>query len=232
MIFRRAPALDLPEGVTMKLSARAKVLRLRVDSRTGGVVLTVPKRVSQSRAIAWARSQEEWIARARSAVPATRPIEPGAVIPFRGEQVRIAWEAGHPRTPDLAEGEVRIGGPREGLDARILRWLKREALTALGDDTRLFAARAGVSVSRVGVGDTVSRWGSCSSSGAIRYSWRLILAPDWVREATAAHEVAHRIHMHHGPGFHTLVAELLGRDPAPARLWLRRNGAALHRIGR
>ncbi|MDP8994550.1 MAG: M48 family metallopeptidase, partial [Pseudomonadota bacterium] len=85
---------------------------------------------------------------------------------------------------------------------------------------------------RVAVGDPISRWGSCSSSAAIRYSWRLILAPDWVRRATVAHEAAHLVHMNHGPAFHALVGELLGEDPRPAWLWLRREGAALHRIGR
>jgi predicted metal-dependent hydrolase len=84
----------------------------------------------------------------------------------------------------------------------------------------------------VGVGDTLSRWGSCSSSGAIRYSWRLILAPPEVRRATAAHEVAHRVHMNHSPAFHGLVAELFGADPKPQRDWLRREGAGLHRLGR
>jgi predicted metal-dependent hydrolase len=86
-------------------------------------------------------------------------------------------------------------------------------------------------VARVGVGDPLSRWGSCSSSGGIRYSWRLILAPDWVRRATVAHEVAHRVHMNHSPAFHALVADLLGADPKPARSWLRSNGPLLHRIG-
>jgi len=89
-----------------------------------------------------------------------------------------------------------------------------------------------VKVSKVGVGDPVSRWGSCSASGTIRYSWRLVLAPDFVRRATVAHEVAHRVHLNHGRDFHALVATLLGADPAPARAWLRREGAGLHRFGR
>ena len=57
------------------------------------------------------------------------------------------------------------------------------------------------------------------------------MAPDFVRRATVAHEVAHLVHMNHGPDFHALVEALLGTDPAPARRWLRREGAALHRIG-
>ncbi|WP_156454078.1 M48 metallopeptidase family protein, partial [Sphingomonas sp. CCH15-F11] len=58
------------------------------------------------------------------------------------------------------------------------------------------------------------------------------LAPPFVLEATAAHEVAHRVHMNHGPAFHALVAQLLDDDPAPAMAWLRRHGATLHWIGR
>ena len=77
----------------------------------------------------------------------------------------------------------------------------------------------------------MSRWGSCASTGTIRYSWRLILAPAFVRRATVAHEVAHLVHMNHAPAFHALVAEILGSDPRPARAWLRREGAALHRFG-
>jgi predicted metal-dependent hydrolase len=88
-----------------------------------------------------------------------------------------------------------------------------------------------VEVARVAVADQRSRWGSCSSTGAIRYSWRLILAPEHVRRATAAHEVAHRVHMNHGPEFHALVDDLFGSSVRPANDWLRRHGAALHRIG-
>src|SRR3546814_14832740 len=98
--------------------------------------------------------------------------------------------------------------------------------------TRGEAWKAVVTVGRIGGGDPVSRWGICSESGTIRYSWRLVLAPEWVRRATVAHEVAHRDHMDHGPDFHALVERLLEADPTPARLWLRRNGAGLHRIGR
>ena len=113
-----------------------------------------------------------------------------------------------------------------------MRRLKAQALETLDRETRELAAKAGVPCVRVGIGDPVSRWGSCSSSGTIRYSWRLIMAPEFVRHATVAHEVAHLVHLDHSPRFHALVETLLGADPKPARLWLRREGAALHRVGR
>lgn len=217
--------------VTLRLSPRARRLRLRVDPRTRAVLLTVPRRVSERRALAWAAEHRTWVEQALADIPARTPLAPGGTLPFRGALHRIEWDPARPRRIERDGDSLRAGGPIEGLEARLLRWLKGEALVLLAEETREFAAKAGVMASRVGVGDPVSRWGSCSSGGRLRYSWRLILAPDFVRRATVAHEVAHLVHMHHGPAFHALVAELLGADPKPARLWLRREGAALHRIG-
>lgn len=207
-------------------------MRLRVDPRTGEVLLTIPRRVSQRKALEWAATHQGWIEAQRARIVPAEPLVPGATFPLHGTPHRIDWAPTHKRVPVIADDRLIIGGPIETLEARILRWARRHAATILAEETRAFAAKAGVTVSRVAVGDPLSRWGSCSSSGAIRYSWRLILAPDWVRRATVAHEVAHRIHMNHGREFHALVESLLGTDPKPARSWLRRSGPFLHRIGR
>ncbi len=218
--------------LTLKTSARAKVMRLRVDPRTGAVILTVPRRVSQRRALQWAAGHRDWIEKTLSAIPAPLVLAHGCEIPLQGVPHAIDWRPDRSRIARVEDGRIVMGGPEETLVPRLERWLRRQALDVLTRETHEYAAKAGVTVSRVGVGDTVSRWGSCSSSGTIRYSWRLILAPDWVRRATVAHEVAHRVHMDHSPRFHALVEQLFGADPTPARLWLRRNGAALHRIAR
>jgi predicted metal-dependent hydrolase len=216
----------------LKVSPTARAIRLRVDRRTGEVVLTLPKRASRRRALAWAEEHRGWIeAELARLAPATRLL-PGATLPLYGRPHIVDWSAERPRTPRVEEGRLIAGGPTEGLEARLLRWLRRHALDLLSAETVEYSAKAGVKVGRVGIGDPLSRWGSCSASGGIRYSWRLVLAPDWVRRATVAHEVAHRVHMNHGPEFHRLVEVLLGADPGPARSWLRRHGASLHRIGR
>jgi predicted metal-dependent hydrolase len=198
----------------------------------GSVQLTVPRRVSQRKALEWAAGHRDWIEAQLARVAPPQRLAPGAAVPLYARPHIVDWSAERSRIVKLDGDHIVAGGPLEGLEARILRWLKRHALDTLARETAQYAAKAGVAVSRIAVGDPLTRWGSCSSSGAIRYSWRLILAPDHVRRATAAHEVAHRIHMHHGPEFHALVAELYGEDPKPAREWLRRHGATLHRIGR
>ena len=212
-------------------NARARRLRLSVDPVNGQVRLTLPPRASLKRAMAWAEQQGAWIAQARAAVPPARPFAPGATIPLEGGDVTIDWAPERPRTVRLVDGALVCGGPLEGLSRRITAWLKRRALDTLTVETAEYAARAGVSITSVAIGDPKSRWGSCASSGAIRYSWRLILMPPEVRRATVAHEVAHRIEMNHSPAFHAVAKRLFGRDPSPERAWLRRHGAALHRVG-
>lgn len=219
-------------GFDVVRHARARRAKLSVDPASGRIRLTLPPRASVREALRWAEQQQGWIDAQRARLPEARPFVPGAEIPFDDATLTIDWDEVAPRRVDRIGERLRVGGPAERVPARVLAWLKREALRVLSDETAEFAARAGVRVSGVGIGDARGRWGSCASHGMIRYSWRLILAPRFVRRATVAHEVAHRIHMNHGPAFQALVGELDECDPAESRAWLRRNGAALHWFGR
>ncbi|MBY0581322.1 MAG: M48 family metallopeptidase [Sphingomonas sp.] len=211
---------------------RARRTRLSVDPASGRVRLTLPPRVSEAAGLRWAEAHRGWIEDQQARLPRPQPFVPGEQIPFDDARLTIAWQADVPRRVIRSGTALIVGGPIDGVNRRVAAWLKRQALAILRAETDEFAAAAGVTVTGVSVGDPRGRWGSCSSSGAIRYSWRLVLAPAWVRRATVAHEVAHRVHMNHGPAFHALVATLYQADPTPARHWLRREGAALHWFGR
>jgi predicted metal-dependent hydrolase len=210
--------------------AAARTMRLRVDPRDGAVRLTLPRRASLRRAYAWVEEQRPWVEAQLARTADGVRLAPGLVIEVGGEALTLT--SGGLRLVRRSGGELRVGGDPALFEARVLRWLRREALRVLEAETRALAVRAGVTVGRVSVGDPRSRWGSCSAKGDIRFSWRLILAPPFVLRSTVAHEVAHRVHMNHGPAFKALERELLGESPAPARSWLRANGAALYRYGR
>lgn len=207
-------------------------MRLTVDPRDASVRLALPPRASLHKALGWAADKRSWVEAELAKLPGPQPIVPGMRFLLAGDPVTLDWSADAPRTPRRIDDRLVVGGPHDAVGARVLRHLRREAAAILSAETRMLADSNGITVGRVGVGDPKSRWGSCASSGDIRYSWRLILAPAFVRKATVAHEVAHRIHMNHGPDFHALAAALNGSDPAPARHWLRANGAALHWFGR
>lgn len=215
----------------VKRMAQARRMRLSVDPRDGGVRLVVPTRTSLRAALSWVEQHRDWVEKALEALPDARPIAHGTIIEVDGVALTI-------EVADAGRGVKRIGDrlvvgpPEELLTSRVVRWLKKQALERLDAETRRVAALAGVSVAAVAVGDPRARWGSCSSSGDIRYSWRLILAPRSVLEATVAHEVAHRLHMDHSAAFHAAVERLLGRDPTPERGWLRTHGRDLYWLGR
>ena len=221
---------ERPLTIVRPHSARA--MRLTVDPRDASVRLSLPPRAPLRPALAWAAGKRAWVERELARLPQPPPITPGMHFLLGGDSVVLDWSRDAPRAVRRVGDVVLVGGPLEGMGGRLLRYLRREALALLDQETHTLATGHGITVGAVGIGDPKSRWGSCASSGDIRYSWRLILAPADVRRATVAHEVAHRVHMNHGAAFHALVAELNGRDPGFARRWLRTHGAALHWFGR
>jgi len=220
------------EGLEVVRNPRARRLKLTLDRVSGRARLVLPARAALKPALAWAGAQAAWLAEQRARLPQVEPFAIGLVLTIDDRPVTIVRGEGARRTLAFDGATLSVAGPIETLPRRVEAWLKRRALDLLTEETAYYAARAGVSVTRVAVGDPRGRWGSCASDGAIRYSWRLILAPRFVRRATVAHEVAHRVHMDHSPAFHALVAKLYGEDPTPARQWLRAHGAALHGFGR
>ncbi|HET7606246.1 MAG TPA: YgjP-like metallopeptidase domain-containing protein [Sphingomicrobium sp.] len=207
-------------------------MRLRFDEAAGTLKLTCPWRTSRRMALAWALDQREWIDAQLARAEPGEPFLPGAIIPIEGVDVRIVWREEWPRIPVLSNGALRCGGPAAGLPRRVEAFLKKRARDMMSCDIAEFAAAAGVTARSVTIGDAATRWGSCSSQGRIRMSWRLILAPPEVRRYVAAHEVAHLVHLNHGSEFKAFEARLYGPGISAAKAALRRIGARLRRIGR
>lgn len=207
-------------------------MRLRFDEKRRLLKLTHPRGLSRRTALGWAASQSEWVETQIRRTQPAEPFAPAALIPLDGREVRLCWDEGAPRTPRLAGDCLTAGGPESAFAARIEKFLKRLALDTLSLETAHIAARAAVRPVAVSVGDAATRWGSCSSGGRIRYSWRLILAPPEARRFVVAHEVAHLEHLNHGAEFKALERELFGGDVTAARSLLRRLGPRLKRIGR
>ena len=231
---------DLPVPVEIHAVRSARRLRLRFDERRRVLKLTCPMRTSRRAALAWAAEQRAWVdTQIADALPG-EPFVPGATVPIEGRDTRLKWSQDEGRTPRLVVGlvadELRCGGPESAFARRVETFLKRLALDTLSRETAEIAAAAGVRPSSVTVGDANTRWGSCSAERRIRYSWRLILAAPAARRFVVAHEVAHLVHLDHGPGFKQLEARLFAQsfsgDVAAARSLLRAVGPRLKRIGR
>ncbi|WP_349369383.1 SprT family zinc-dependent metalloprotease [Salinarimonas sp.] len=221
--------------VAVKRSARARRLTLRVSSATGAVVLTIPERTALSAAERFARDHSGWIAARLARVPGRVAFADGAIVPLRGTPHRIVATGGR-RGPARAgldaagEPAILVPGDADLVGKRVAEFLAREARADLAASVARHTGVLGIPARRLTLRDTTSRWGSCSSRGHLSFSWRLILAPPFVLDYLAAHEVAHLKEMNHSARFWRLT-ERLCPHTAEAEAWLKRHGAGLHRYG-
>lgn len=230
--------LDLEDGCVRVLVRRhpsARRLTLRVRAASRDVTLTAPPGVSLAAAQGFVARHRAWIATRLVRLPECVPFTDGAVIPLRGEPHRITHRPGARGTcwVEADEGGERrlcVAGEAPYIARRVRDFLKREARSDLLEAVRRHAAALNVEVGPVTLRDTSSRWGSCAADGALSFSWRLILAPAFVLDYLAAHEVAHRLEMNHGPRYWRNVERIFPARRA-AEAWLKTNGAGLHRYG-
>jgi predicted metal-dependent hydrolase len=213
-------------------------MTLRVSKTRRAVVVTVPLQCRMDEAGRFLKSHIDWVRDRLGRVPEPVPFVDGAQIPLRGElhQVRFSGKSGRGKAVvDInASGagmpSLRVCGRVEHAPRRLKDWLAQQALADLDERVGWHARKLGVRPRRIGLRDQTSRWGSCSSSGLLSFSWRLILAPSFVLDYVAAHEVAHLVEMNHGARFWKLVAECVP-DLDEAKHWLRHEGTDLHRYG-
>ncbi|TWB22772.1 hypothetical protein FBZ89_103402 [Nitrospirillum amazonense] len=228
----RVAGIDQP--VEVRRSPRARRLSLKVDGATDTVRVTVPPRVGDAEVAGFVGRHLDWVNARLAALPPRQPFVDGMAVPLLGRSAIIHHDPGRRGGARLVEGlaglELRVGGEAEFLNRRVTDFLKAEARRHLSALTAETAARAGLRASGVSVRDTRSRWGSCSATGRISYSWRLILAPPQIVAYVVAHEVAHLKEMNHGPNFWALCAVLAGDVDKP-RAWLKAHGGRLHRYG-
>lgn len=214
--------------VRVTRNPRARRISLRVDPADGAVALTVPWHVSVEEGLRFAKRQSDWLRARLARVPDAIPFADGAEFELLGTRVRVR-HAGK-GSAKLTGGELVVGGDPAFVPRRVRDFLKAEARRVLTAKSRAVAARLGKTVKSVRIADPKSRWGSAARDGRLSYSWRLVLAPEFVCDYVVAHEVAHLAHMDHSPRFWTAVESLYG-DPSRAKAWLAANGAALHRHG-
>ena len=219
-----------PVALEVRTSPRARRMLLRVDHRREVVVLTLPRFVSHREGLRFARGNTAWISERLAALPPRIPFADGADIPLLGIPHRIRHRPEARGAAWLEGNEIHVAGGAEFLSRRVADFLRRRARHEILSRAEGHAAFVGRTLKGVTLRDTATRWGSCSPTGELSFSWRLVLAPDSVLDYVVAHEIAHLVHFDHGPRFWALLASMIGDVDSP-RAWLRDQGAALHRYG-
>ena len=225
--------MSLPEHIKIRHSSRARRVALRLDPIERVFTLVVPKGMSMRRAQAFAEGQESWMQEKLAELAPKITFEDSVIVPIFGvrTQITIHHESTLKVTKCILEdGILHVRTNKNDPSSRIIRFLKalvKDELTILSKDK---AAQIGKEIARVSVGDSKTRWGSCSSSNSIAYSWRLVFAPPEALDYVVAHEVAHLQHLDHSKAFWSLCRELSG-NYVEGKYWMDNHGAELMRYG-
>lgn len=220
--------------VSVHRNPRARHISLRVSSTQQEAILTLPPRAKLHEAESFITQHIKWLEKQFNKLPTAIPLAHGNIIPLRGEDHRLNFEPQKGKRGVVNTGTIEdeqtlfVSGTPEHAPRRLLDWLKKQARHDLDARVTWHAANLDLKPKRISIRDQSSRWGSCSTTGVLSFSWRLILAPPSILDYLAAHEVAHLAEMNHGPRFWRLVEKTMP-DLEQAKYWLKQQGNNLHR---
>ena len=210
---------------TIRRSSRARRVRVSVDPRDG-VEVVLPERAPARAAASAIAELRPWIERRLAEAEAVRAriAARGDTVPFLGEDLRLVREPG--RTRAHRRGDALLVPTGEAMRPALERWFRRTARAEIGPRLDRAAQAVGRPYSSLSIREQQTRWGSCSSTGAMSFNWRLLLAPEEVLDYVVWHEACHLEVMDHSRRFWTLVERHLPGYREP-RAWLRKHGATL-----
>src|SRR4051794_27672647 len=208
------PPLRTDLEYTIRRSPRARRVSVTVDN-DGAVVVTLPQRASERRAVEAIVELRPWIDRRLRAL--TRAADelgrtPGTV-PYLDEELRLLSQIGRERVH--RRGDYLLIPEGDASDA-LERYYRRQARAEIEPRLDAAVARAGTHYRALTVRNQRTRWGSCSSTRGMSFNWRLLLAPEAVLAYVIEHEVCHLEVMDHSPRFWALLESRVPgwREPA------------------
>lgn len=227
-------------GFEFNIARSPRRRSISIEIRNARVVVRAPMGVAQSMLMSFLQEKAAWVRvkiieqqQALALQPEPRCYEQGSQVPFMGETLTLVLGRGSRAAIARIDQQLHlILSPRSRLDDEaqirqlLSRWYQQQALKVLTDKTRQLAQSMGLVCTQVSIKATRSKWGHCTSRGAIQYNWQILLAPEAIVDYLVAHEVSHLRHHNHSADFWALVASVCPTFKVD-RAWLKSEGASL-----
>lgn len=227
-IFVLSNGLSVPVIIENRRGARNVTLRPKTSPKME-IHISKPWTTSTKFVMAFLESKRKWVEHIFEKAPTKEKIEPGMTLPILGRTVRIIHDETirSNRYLDTDKTTLCIGGGADMFERRVRDTVKAELLTEIKQIIKTTPREYWPK--HISLRDTSSRWGSCSTTGTISFSWRLAFAPYEVMRYVVMHELSHRKYMDHSPEFWANVSQLYGFGVEWAKRWLSQNGQSLHK---
>lgn len=205
-----------------------RTICLSIDANA---LLTVraPHKSRQERIANFILSRKSWIEKhtkilsARSQCLAVPKFQSGSSFPFLGRlyPLSVVKEAlcffSYEHGFCISEKFI------QNAESMFACWYRRQAQTILSSKLAESAEKHGFEYSRFKLSSASARWGSCSSSGCLSLSWRLIMLPPEIIDYVIFHELAHTKEMNHSSAFWDFLGSIMP-DYELRRKWITDNG--------
>lgn len=228
--LRVIPSSFGPWMIGYQHSGAVRYAHLKISGRKRQITLKVPKGTSMQDVDSALALRESWIDRFIEQLQLANeiPVQLGMSMPFKGQATLISHEEQAGQT-EYDGDRLCIRGQKQNWRRELEKYLRQEARISIAQAVEAYAQELDVAPKKIAIRDTKSRWGSCSTSGTLSFSWRAIMAPPPVLHYLAAHEVSHMRHMDHSPAFWDQVAACMP-DWALWRDWLHLHGMELMKL--
>ncbi len=225
-VFTLPSGEEIPVIITTRRGMRNITLRPRIVPQHE-IHISKPWLVSERAAINFMLTKQKWLECAFQKCTPKVALQPGDKIEFLGRCVQLVHNPNMRSNKFSPDGsQLVIGGAPDMFERRVRDVVRTEFLCSVKDLIRTVPREFWPR--RIALRDTTSRWGSCSTTGTMSFSWRLAFAPVDVMRYVVMHELAHVKHMNHSPEFWMTVRELYGPGVERAKRWLKQNGGQLH----
>ena len=223
----------MPAKIDKLIRSSRKTVAILVHP-DGQVTVRAPKQVPLAQIQAFVDSKAEWIEKKqeiarlkRQSKPGPRRFVEGETFLYLGKEYPLAV-CEEPGKPLTLEGDRFVLRPssRSAPRETFYLWYERQAHTVIKQRVEALAKKFNLHYTKIRITSARTRWGSCSSTGTLSFSWRLIMAPLEVIDYVVIHELAHTVEPNHSKRFWDRVAAM---DPNYAKYvkWLKENG---HRL--
>ena len=225
--YRQLQLADTTIEYTVQRSKRRKKT-VQISVSGGKVEVSAPLRTPNREIQAIVQQRSGWIldklAADAQAAPPLRLVT-GDKLPFLGRDLPLMVAEGVVRRPSARRdssgllASVPFGLPeaerQEAVRTALVAWYRERAAELLADSVARWLPvmsrnrpprpeRINCNP-RVLVREQKTRWGSCSSDGTLRFSWRLAMVDQELIDSVAVHELAHLEVMNHSPAFWDVV---------------------------
>lgn len=218
-------SLELPRIIRSR--RRSLALEIKADA---SVVVRAPHHVSVHIIEQFVASRRAWI-EAKQRLMSQRQRQPkqyteGETFLWLGVAYPLHLVARQRPALSFKAG-FTLSQPARGRAKQLfIQWYKKQGRDIIVPRVQQYAALAQVTYGRVSITSATTRWGSCSATGNLNFSWRLFMAPPAIIDYVVAHEVAHRLVKNHSRHFWQTVSRLYPNVQV-ARAWLKKQGHTL-----